>query len=198
MTDAELAKTFWPGSRKELVVTAVQLLQNTAGEQRIKMAYMLPLGDGRLVGMPSWVGEGYDLIGKEGTRVKSIKYELDLKEMTMYIHTTEDIEKPAHTIFNVMLTGFVMSRKPEKGDELSDVNLHFEAYMPDDRAFWSWIKLHFRASIFTRFDTTQQELPLEQAPAIEEKQMKLSKDDGYEKERKQATSKSQDAQFANA
>lgn len=197
MTEAELAKTFWPGSRKELIVEAVSLLQNRAGEQRIKIGLMMPLSDGKLVGMPSWVGDGFDHIGKEDTLETSIKFALDLKEMSMYIHTTEDTEKPAQTVFNVMLSAFTLRRDPqdEGEEELADVCLHFVAYVPDNTQLWAWIRTHFRKSIFVRFETTQQELPLSQPQP--DKQMKLG-DDDYESQRREATSKAHDQEFASA
>jgi hypothetical protein len=186
MTDAELAKCFFPSVRKELIIEAVSLLQNRAGEQRIKVGLVMPLSDGKLVGMPSWVGDGFDHIGKEDTLETAIKYALDLKEMSMFIHSTEDTPKPTHTIFNVMLTAFSLRRDPqdESEEELPDVALHFAAYVPDSTPFWAWLQKHFRKSIFVRFETTQQELPLSQ-PAPDN-QMKLGSDD-YEAQRKEAT-----------
>lgn len=175
MTEQELARCFFPSTRKELVVSAVSLLQNRAGEQRIKIGLMMPLNDGRLVGLPTWIGEGYDHIGKEDTLETAIKYALDLKEMSLYAYTTPESDKPAQTVFNVTLTQFSLRRDPqdEEADDLADVALHFSAYVPDNTQFWSWVRTHFRKSIFVRFETTQAELPLGQVPAQSQPQMSL-------------------------
>lgn len=194
MTEAELAKAFWPGSRKELFIESVTL-QLRSNLQHVKVGLMMPLSDGKLVGMPGWVGEGFDHIGKEDSLETSIKYTLELHEMSMYIHSTEDTPKPAQTVFNVALTAFSLRRdeQDEKDDDLSDVNLHFVSYIPDTAEFWGWIRKYYRKSIFVRFETTQQDLPIPEAKP--DTQMKLG-DAGYEEARKDATSKERDAEFA--
>lgn len=183
MTEAELARTFFPGSRKELLIESITLLQTRAGESRIKLGLVMPFSDGKLVGMPSWIGDSYDVIAKEDSLLTSDKWRHDLKEMTLIIYSTEDSQKPAQLAVAPLLNSFSLRRDPQdEGDEeLSDVNLHFVAYIGATTQLWSWFYLHFRKSIFVKFETTQADLPLAQP----DKQMSL---DDHEAARKDATS----------
>jgi hypothetical protein len=171
MTEAELARCFFPSARKELIIETLTLLQTRAGESRIKLGLVMPLGDGKLVGLPGWIGDSLDIIGREDSLESAVKFDVNLKEMTLTIYSTEDSQKPA---------------------QLSDVNLHFVAYVAANTELWGWFYKHFRKSIFTKFETTQADLPLAQPDT----QMKLG--DDHETERKEATSKAHDAEFARA
>jgi hypothetical protein len=174
-TDYELARTWFPGVRKELIIESLSLLQSKAGETRIKLGLVMPLSDGKLVGMPEWVGASYDVIGKEGSLLTADKWGHDLKEMTLTIFSTEDSQKAAQIAMCPLLNSFCLRRDPQDGDaeELSDVNLHFFAYVNATTTLWSWFYVHFHKSIFTKFETTQADLPLAQP----DKQMKLGEDD---------------------
>lgn len=196
MTEAELARCFFPQTRKELLIETITLLQTRAGENRIKLGLMMPLSDGKLVGMPSWVGDSLDVIGREDSLESAVKFAVDLKEMTLTIYSTEDSQKPAQLAVAPLLNGFSLRRDPqeEEAEELSDINLHFVAYIGATTQLWGWFFVHFRKSIFVKFETTQADLPLEQTP---DTQMKLG-DDGYEEARKEATSKAHDKEFAQA
>lgn len=196
MTEYELAKTWFPSARKELIISTVTLLQTKAGENRIKLGVTLPLSDGKLVGMPGWLGDSYDVIGKADSLLMSDKWGHEIKEMTWTAYSTEDSTKPAQLAVCPLMNSFQLKRGPqdEDAEELSDVCLHFVAYLTDSSPLWSWCRVNHRKSIFVKFETTQQEL-FEQKP--DDKQMKLG-DDGYEEARKDATSKGRDSQFANA
>lgn len=198
MTDYELAKTFFPGVRKEMLISGITLLETKAGESRIKLALTLPLSDGKLVGMPSWLGASYDVIGKADSLLTSDKWGHEIKEMTWTAYATEDSPKPATLAVCPLMNSFQLKRatQDEAEDELSDVNLHFVAYLADSAPLWSWCRVHHRKSIFVKFETTQQELFDQPAP---DTQMKLGDDKGdYEAARKDATSKARDAEFAQA
>jgi hypothetical protein len=188
-----LEKTFFPSSRKQLLVETITLLKNPAGETRIKLGLAMPFDDGKLVGMPSWVGTAYDSIGKEDSFETTTKFNVELSEMKLFVFTGADSEKPAQTLSNVILKTFSISRgsEAEDAEELSDVSLHFTAYVPATLEAWGWLFRHYRQSIFVRFETTQMDLPLAEKPA--DPQMTIPT---YEEERKAACAKEQDAEFA--
>jgi hypothetical protein len=194
MTEAELARCFFPSARKELIIETLTLLQTRAGESRIKLGLVMPLGDGKLVGLPGWIGDSLDIIGREDSLESAVKFDVNLKEMTLTIYSTEDSQKPAQLAVAPLLNAFSLRRDPQDEDqeELSDVNLHFVAYVAANTELWGWFYKHFRKSIFTKFETTQADLPLAQPDT----QMKLG--DDHETERKEATSKAHDAEFARA
>jgi hypothetical protein len=173
MTDYQLAKTWFPGVRKELLIFGIQLLQTKAGENRIKLAMTMPLSDGKLVAMPSWLGDSYDVIGKADSLLMSDKWGHEIKEMTWTVFSTEDSQKSSQLAVCPLMNSFQLKRgaQDEDADELSDVCLHFVAYLNDNSALWSWCRVHYRKSIFVKFETTQQEL-FDQ-PKQEDTQMKL-------------------------
>jgi hypothetical protein len=191
MTDYELARTFFPGSRKELIISAITLLQTKAGENRIKLGLTMPLSDGKLVGMPGWIGDSYDVIGKADSLLMSDKWGHDIKEMTYTVYGTEDAQKPAQLAVCPLMNAFSLRRgvQEEDVDELSDVCLHFVAYLNDNTELWAWCRRLYRKSIFVKFETTQAELPLGDK---DDKQLKLVGD----AERKEATRPAHDAEFA--
>jgi hypothetical protein len=192
MTEAELARCFFPQTRKEIIIETLTLLQTKAGENRIKLGLMMPLSDGKLVGMPGWIWDSLDIIGREDSLESAVKFDVNLKEMTLTIYTSEDSQKPAQLAVAPLPNAFQLCREPQEGkEEISDVNLHFVAYIGATTTLWSWFYTHFRKSIFTKFETTQADLPLEKPDT----QMKLG-DDGYEDARKDATSKVHDPEFA--
>jgi hypothetical protein len=191
MTDYELAKSFFPSARKDLLISKIELLQTKAGENRIKLNLTMPLGDGKQVGMPTWVGDSFDVIGKQGSLLTSDKWGHDIKEMTFTIFPTDDAPKAAQLAVCPLMNLFSMSRESD-GDQLGEICLHFVAYLQDNTELWAWCRRNYRKSIYVRFETTQAELPLTQTP---DTQMKLG-DEGYDAARKNATSKEHDAEFA--
>lgn len=199
MSDQYLSKTFFPGTRKQLRVQNVQLLTDKAGVKRIKLALDMSLADDKLVGMPSWVAEAYDHMAEEESQEVSTKFAVDLDEMTLYIHTTEDVDHHAITAFSVKLKNFKLTREKtdEDDEEQPDLALCFEAYLPDNRSAWNWLYDYSKKFIFVRFDTTQPDLAAAAKPA--DKQMKLGEltKEQIEAERREACSPEHDAEFAS-
>lgn len=196
MTDYERAKLFFPQTRRELLVQDISLLETSGGEKRIRLELIMPFGDNKLVGMPSYIGDEYDHLVKEDSVASYSKLNLEFEAMSYFVFTTEDHDKAAQTLYNVHMTSFTMNHEKKKKDELADIYMKFVALVPSNPKLWSWLYPYHRNSIFVRFEPTQTEMEPEK-PAEADKQLKLG-DDGYEKERRRATSKSQDAQFANA
>ena len=162
MNSYELGRTFFPSTRKELLVESLSLLETRAGEKRIKIGLCMPLSDGKLVGLPGWIGDALDIIGKEDSLESSVKFSVDLHEMTHTIYPNEDSQKPAQLAVVPLMNAFQLRRDPqdEDGEEVSDVNLHFVAYVTASMDLWRYFYGVHRKSIFVKFETTQQELPL--------------------------------------
>jgi hypothetical protein len=194
MTDYELAKTFFSGTRKELLISGIQLLQTKVGENRIKLALTMPLTDGKLVGMPTWLGDSYDVICKADSLLACDKWTHDIREMTVSVFATDDSPKVAQLAVCPLMNGFQLRRGKQEDDaeELSDVCLQFVAYLNDNSQLWAWCRQHYRKSIFVKFETTQQEL-FDQ-PRVDA-QMNLG---DVEAERAEACSPEHDAEFAGA
>lgn len=195
-SDYELAKTWWPGVRKEILIEQITLLETKAGEKRIKLGVKMPLGDGRLVGMPSWIGDSYDVIAKEDSLLTSDKWGHTIKEMTLNIFRTDDGQKVSQLCSAPLMAAFQLKRDPQSDDdeEVSELNLHFVIYVVASHKLWSWLYEVRGLSIYVRFETTQKELPLGE---VDDKQMKLGENkDAFEDERQEATSPEHDDEFA--
>lgn len=196
LTDYELSKTFFAGSRKEILIESISLMMTKAGERRIKLGCAMPLCDGKQVGLPGWVGDSLDVIGREDSLETAVKFAVDLKEMSLTVYQTDDSQKPAQLAVAPLLNAFSLRRDPQEYDaeDLSDVNLHFVAYIQATTQLWAWFYGHFRMSCYVKFETTQGELAI---TPVDDKQMKLGEDDD-DAARKDATAKKRDAEFAPA
>jgi hypothetical protein len=157
MTDNYLGKTFFPGTRKQLTVKNLSLLRTRGGETRIQLGLTMPLSDGKLVGLPSWVGDAYDDLAVADSQQASTKFVSEMDAMTLYIFSSTDSDAPAQTVFNVLLNTFSLRREAQdaEAEEASGVNLVFVAYVPFSQEALGWLARHFHETIFVRFDTTQ-------------------------------------------
>lgn len=193
-SDYELAKTFFPETRKEIITQAVTLLETKAGEKRMKLLMVMPLEDDKLVGMPTWIGDSYDVICKDGSLLSADKWSHAIKDMTLNTFATDDGERVKHLISAPLLNNFTLQRgkRGEEDDSMPEIYLQFVAYVVASQPLWTWFYEKRGQSIYIRFETTQKELPL-----AEDKQLKLG-DDGYEDARREATSKAHDPEFAQA
>jgi hypothetical protein len=198
MTNEEMAKLFFPGSRRGYEVIDISLLQTAKGEKRIKMELSTSFADGKTVSMPSYLGEPFERLAKQDSVERFSKLDLEFEAMSLFIFTTEDHQKAAQTLYNVYCSSFTMVREKQKEgtDEVPDVSLKFVATAPSNPSFWTWIYPYHRNHFFVRFEPTQSDLSdkPKDKPAD---QMKLG-DDDHEAARKDATSKAHDAEFARA
>jgi hypothetical protein len=200
LTAFELARTWFPGVRKELIIKLIQLHKTRAGTNQIRLSVVMPLGDGKLVGMSSWLGASYDVIGKEDSLLTFEKWGHEITEMVWTIYTADDSPRPSQTSTCPLMRSFTLRRGKQDGDDedLADINLQFEAYLTDSTELWAWCRKHYREPIFVKFETTQKEL-FEEKP-VDDKQMTLGETakedpDEFEEARREATSKAHDPEF---
>jgi len=178
-------KLFFPNTRREVIVESTNLQKDRAGNRSIKTGISMPLGDGKLVGMPSWVGDAYAELARVGCIASSIKFaDLELSEMTIYAHTGEQTEKPAQTFIVPVINMFSMQRGdlPKKEGALPPVSLEFVAYINGSLEAWSWLYRHFRPDPFYMlFLNTQVDIE-EPAPADPQMTLVREKDSPNDKE----------------
>jgi hypothetical protein len=195
MTQTEiLGKTFFPGSRKEVKLQGLQLLRDSEGNPRIKIDALMPFSDGKLTGMPSWVGEAFDHLGREDTLERSTKFEAQMEGMTLSIYELPESAEPSKTAAACMLRNFSMTREKEdeEDEELGEVALKFVLYIPGDKRLWTWLYDFHRRRFWIRFENTQEELP-EAKPSTDQLPLVGDQFDG---ERRQDLSPAKDAEFA--
>lgn len=195
-SDYELSKTFFPSTRKELIATSITLLETKGNEKRLKLSIIMPLEDEKLVGMPRWVGDSYDVICKDDSLLTEDSWGHKIKEMIMNTYTTDDGERPKHIMNCPIMTSFKLRREKRSEDEdlMPEIFLSFYAYVVASQPLWTWFYEKRGQSIYVRFETTQKELPLGE---VDDKQMKLGENkDAFEDERQEATSPEHDDEFA--
>lgn len=191
MTEGNFAKLFFPGTRTENLVQGITLLQSSEGEKRIKLDLLMSFPGGKVGSMPSYLGDPYEQLLKADTIARSTKLDLELESMSLFVYTTEDHDKTAQVLYNVLLNSFTMARdkQGEDEDELSEVCLKFVARVPSNPKLWAWLYAYHRGHLFVRFESTQAELDLKPTVA-DEQQLPLG--EHYEEERREATSKARD------
>jgi hypothetical protein len=209
MTNQEMARTFFPGVRKEVFVNEISLLESRAGEVRIRLKLRMPLSDGKQTGMPEWVGIPYEHMVREGSVEGCTKYTHELPEMALFCHTNETQTKPSQSLLKGLLSNFSMKRGPDAddGEELGGIWLEFAAHIPDNSEAWSWFYRH-RKPIWMRFESMQMDLPLNPKPAESDQLPLMGKlitekgivdtgpvGDQFDGERRQDLSPARDAEF---
>lgn len=170
-------ETFFPNTRKEITVENVSLQNDKSKVLKIKTIISMSLDDGKQVGMPTWVGDHYAQLAKEGCMAGSVKYpEMAMDEMTVYCHTGEQTTRPAQTFICPVINGFSMVRgdAPKREGGMPPVWLEFTCYVNFSTEAWSWLARHFRPSKFYMlFLATQRNID-EPKPA--DPQLKFEKD----------------------
>lgn len=173
-----LGETFFPNHRKEITVENVSLQNDKSKVLKIKTIISMSLDDGNQVGMPTWVGDHYATLAKEGCMAGSVKYpDIVLDEMTVYCHTGSQTVKPAQTLACPVINGFSMVRgdAPKREGGLPPVWLEFTAYMNFTSEAWSWLPRHFRPHTFYMlFLATQRQID---EPKSVDPQLKLGERD---------------------
>lgn len=170
MTESNFAKLFFPGCRTENLVQGITLLQSSEGEKRIKLDLLMSYTGGKVGSMPGYLGDPYEQLLKAETIARSIKLDLEMEAMSLLVFTTEDHDKTAQVLYNVLLNSFTMTREKQGKDEeeLSEVCLKFVARVPSNPKLWAWIYAYHRGRLFVRFESTQAELDLKPAVADEQ------------------------------
>lgn len=189
-----LGKTFFPRTMKEVKVNKIEALRDKEGNPRIKVEVLMPLSDGKQVGMPTWVGDAYDHLGKEDTLETSTNFDVQMESMSLYIHELPEAKEPSKTAFSCTLKSFRMTREQEDEDdeELGEVALKYVVYIPGDKRLWSWLWDYSKMKLWIRHECTQADVIPEAAP--KETQLPLGGDQ-FDEERREATSKAHDAEF---
>lgn len=156
---------FFPGVRRKFTLLDYRQLKTKADEKRKKLSISGELGpDNSLVGMPSFIGDPYDLLARgELAGDYAVDRNLKLEGMTLEVWAT-DISKKR----TLLLTGCTFKKFAIVKEGMDDKALFyftFIAYVPDSIALHEWCRGMFSNDFFARFDHAQGDLPLEAPPA---------------------------------
>ena len=160
------AEKFFPNCRREMTVAMYNPLKTSGGEDRKKIAIEMPLEvEGTQIGMPELFHNAWDWLLKNEEATSGGFGDLEVKAVTLQIYSTEKTRTRA-----VLLTGCTMNKfsikKVGKGEDAACF-LCFTLYAPDSEALHSWLRNHFRASFWSDFEITQQEMKFAEKPAAE-------------------------------
>ncbi len=166
--------SFFPRTRKELFLTSITALANSAGEKRLKLGITMPMMDGKLVGMPEWLSEPFIRVQKSDLGVESVKSIVELDGMTLRMFSTDQSEEPILELPGALLKSFIVRRvsNGNSSGEVSDAELAFQIYTTWNRKVWNFGWTHFHSTCFCNFISTQASLsfgaPVKEADDNEE------------------------------
>ena len=129
-------ETFFPGTQRRVTLGSPT---KQCSNGRIVFPIQMPLTGESFVGMPDWIGTGYDAVSKSFTEVDpEVQSVSDLVlAFSNDKPTGELFAPPSAKVPGAELKGFKITRVGEPDDP--EVELHFKAFAPFTRDFWAWI-----------------------------------------------------------
>lgn len=204
MSNDERVQTFFPNQRKHVKVLPGGTGPGKTGDVRyIQLALKMELSDGKLVGMPDYIGQAYAVLAKEGSLLDSPKVLVTLSGVSIALYATEKSADASLEVEECVLSKFVMTReKAKKEGEMDPIHLRFvlqtNGWVPK---LWKWLGDNFQSEFWIGFGGTQMTLELIGPAAVDEEdeeepaQMQLTEAEQLEKDRKEATSPAMDSVF---
>ena len=121
---------------------------------RIVFALQMPLSGESFVGMPTWIGEGFDAVKASFTEVEPEVQQVS--DLELAFHN----DKPAGELFappsakvpGSELKGFKITRVGDPEDP--KIELQFKAFAPFTRDFWIWIGEMAGKEVYMGFPTS--------------------------------------------
>jgi hypothetical protein len=159
---AEKVETFFPNQRKRMLLKAAGTgpLMGSDKQRRIKLALKMALDDGKLVGMPSYIADGYNALAKEDSVLDGPKVLIELDGMNCAFFTTDKTKDSSIKIEGCMLHSFHVEReKPKKDGEAPPIFLYFtlktNGWIPK---LWTWLADNLNAEFWMQFESTSMSL----------------------------------------
>ena len=130
-------ESFFPGTHRRITIGSPT---KQCSNGRIVFLIQMPLSGESFVGMPDWVGAGFEAVSKSFTEV-----EPEVQQVSDLVLAFNN-DKPASELFaphsakapGSELKGFKIVRVGDPED--SAVELQFKAFVPFTRDFWAWIR----------------------------------------------------------
>lgn len=148
-------QTFFPNSRKEVALHSGGT--GLLADKRINLAVVMPLADGRILGMPGWLSDEYVLVSKEdgSTERTTNMAQLEGVEVSLYANDTQ--QEPILKLDSCSVQKFQFVKgKNKKNGALGSVNLHFNiSTISFNKKLWDLIPDYNNATLFAVFSGTQ-------------------------------------------
>lgn len=165
-------ESFFPKTRKELFLTGITAMANSAGEKRLKLNFTMPLMDGKLVGMPEWLSEPFIRVQKSDLGIEKVSSIVELDGMTVRAYSTDQAEEAVLDLPGALLKSFVVRRvsASKSSGEVSDAELAFSLYTGWNKKVWNFGWQYFHGTCFANFVSTQAVLTFGPAKPAEEEE----------------------------
>jgi hypothetical protein len=84
---------FFPEQRRKLELTSWQELMNAQSEKRIRLDLQMPLTNQTLLGMPDFIGRGFEIMEREDSHEKQIPIDVELENVHFEAFSTDVCKK---------------------------------------------------------------------------------------------------------
>jgi hypothetical protein len=154
--------TFFPTSRRELMLTRYELLATAGGEKRSKLTVEMPnLAAQDFKGMPEWIANPFQEMAKEGSLTARTALEAMCEGMTMDLFETPKAKRRSQFSTGTMLTSFALVATGE--GEKREISLTFAIYVPANIQLHQWAWDHIHYAFFADFEYSQTEMDFDGA-----------------------------------
>jgi hypothetical protein len=130
------------GHRRKASLVAWTHLRTKAGESRIKMDLRLPLLNESTIGMNDVMGEAYNLMAKEESKINRTSLNVEMEGMTLELYSVEMTRERSALCTGVKFQKFALVSAGE--GEKKTLDLSMVAYLPASIQLrdWAWDNLH--------------------------------------------------------
>jgi hypothetical protein len=162
MSNAEKVEQFFPNQKKRMLLKAAGTgpLMGADKTRRVRLALKMALDDGKVIGMPDYIAQGYQALAKADSLLDDAKILIELDGVKVAFFATDKTKEAALRIEGATLHSFVLSReKPKKDGEAAPIFLYFtlktNGWIPD---LWLWLADNLNAEFWMQFQASQMTL----------------------------------------
>jgi len=142
--------------RRELEFGDFNSLRTNGNERRVKIQMRIPISNHSMVGMPSWVSQGHEIVVKDKSfYTKAICKDVRMEGMSIEFFSTDTVKRKMRTLNGVTMDKFSVERVGK--DDKAQTYLNFIIYCPCSLEIIQWCYETQGATVFAEFDTTQAE-----------------------------------------
>lgn len=142
--------------RRELEFGDFQSLKTTGNERRVKVNMRIPISNHSMVGMPSWVSQGHEIVVRDKSFYnKAICKDVRMEGMSIDFFSTDSVKRKMRTLNGATMDKFSVERVGK--DDKAQTYLNMVVYAPCSLEIIQWCYETQGATVFAEFDTTQAE-----------------------------------------
>lgn len=140
--------------RREVEFGDFRSLKTTGNERRVKIDMRIPISNHSMVGMPSWVSQGHEIVVKDKSfYTKALCKDVRMEGMSLLFFSTDTVKRKMRTLNGATLDKFSVERVGK--DDKAQTYLNLIAYCPCSLDIIQWCYESQGATLFVEFDSTQ-------------------------------------------